>query len=194
MRRGAIVVFPTDTVYGIGADPASPEAIARIFFAKGRPLTKPLSLHLASVDEALEYVDDPLAARRVRRLLPGPVTVIVRRPPWVSEHVTVGLPTVGLRVPDHPLCRSILERAGPLAATSANLSSFPAYTGGDDGADLPDADLFVDAGPTPHRGESTIIDLSTSPPRLLREGVISVTSIEAIVGPVTRPYPSGPAS
>lgn len=190
---GGTVIFPTDTVYGIGADPVQPDAVARVFAAKRRPADKPLSLHLASVDEALEYVDDPATAALVRRLLPGPVTLIVRRPEFVGEFVTAGLETVGLRVPDHPLLRAILERSGPLAGTSANVSTQPAYTGDGNFAMLPETDLFVDAGPTPRRGESTIIDISGGQPKLVREGVVSVNDLEAIVGPIGRPY-SKPAT
>ncbi|HXP92578.1 MAG TPA: L-threonylcarbamoyladenylate synthase [Candidatus Binatia bacterium] len=177
---GGTVIFPTDTVYGIGADPMQPDALARIYTAKARPRDKPLSLHFATVAEALEYVD-VASAPLVRRLLPGPLTVIVRRPAFVSENVTAGLPTVGLRVPDHPLCSALLERCGPLAATSANVSTMPAYEGNGDAGALPEADVFVDAGPTPRRGESTVIDISGPQPKLVREGVVSLKDIEAIL-------------
>lgn len=135
----------------------------------------------------MEYVEDPATAALVRSLLPGAVTVIVRRPEHVGAFVTAGLATVGLRVPDHPLLAKILERSGPLAGTSANVSAQPAYTGDGDFAALPEADLFVDAGPTPRRGESTIIDVSGAQPRLIREGVVSVSDLERIVGPIERP-------
>lgn len=193
MAGGGTVVFPTDTVYGLGADPAQPVALARIYVAKRRPADKPLSLHFASVVEALEYVRAPASAALLRRLLPGPLTVIVARPAFVSEHVSAGLQTVGVRVPDDPLCSALLERCGPLAGTSANVSLRPAYKGNGNVADLPEADLFVDAGLTQYRGESTIIDISGSQPKLVREGVVSVNDIEALVGPVGRPY-SKPAT
>ncbi len=186
--EGGTVIFPTDTVYGIGADPVRPDAVARIYRAKHRPPDKPLSLHLASVVEALEYVEDPAVVPMVRRLLPGPLTVIVRRPAYVGEFVSAGLPSIGLRVPGDPLCCAILERCGPLAGTSANISSAPAYTGAGNFDALPEADVFVDAGPTIHRGESTIIDLSGIQPKLVREGVVSVSEIEARIGPVGRPF------
>lgn len=188
VEAGGTVIFPTDTVYGIGADPAVEDAVVRIFEAKGRPRNKALSLHFGAVAEALEYVTDPASAAIVRRLFPGPVTVIVSRPSFVGEFVTAGLPTLGLRVPDHPLCSAILERCGPLAGTSANLSGSRAYTGDDSGVMLPEADVFVDAGPTPYRGESTIIDVSGGHPKLVREGVVSVSDIEAKIGPIGRPY------
>ena len=116
------MILPTDTVYGIGCDPAQPEAIARIFTLKGRPEYKPLALHLASVSELLEYAgDNRLAALAARHFLPGPLTIVVRRPDFVDERVSAGLRTVGLRVPAQNLCLAVLERTGPLAATSANL-------------------------------------------------------------------------
>ncbi|HXF34601.1 MAG TPA: L-threonylcarbamoyladenylate synthase [Candidatus Acidoferrales bacterium] len=196
VSHGGTLIFPTDTVYGIGADPVRPEALARIYAAKRRPADKPLSLHFATVAEALEYVGDKTTASFLRRLLPGAITLIVLRPSFVSEHVSAGLPTVGLRVPDHPVCSAILERCGPLAGTSANISTMPAYEGNGNSDALPEADLFVDAGPTPRRGESTIIDISgiSGPqPKLVREGVVSVNDIEAVVGPIGRPY-SKPAT
>lgn len=182
IEAGGTVIFPTDTVYGIGADPAREDAVLRIFEAKQRPRDKALALHFGAVSEALEYVSDPASAAVVRRLLPGPVTVIVSRPSFVADFVTAGLPTVGLRVPDHPLCSAILERCGPLAGTSANRSGLPAYAGEGGGGALPEADVFVDAGPTPHRGESTIVDVSGGRPKLVREGVVSVRDIEAKIG------------
>ncbi len=188
VQAGGTVIFPTDTVYGIGADPAQPEALARIYAAKRRPADKPLSLHFGSVGEALEYVRGTPQAALLRRLLPGPLTIIVARPAFVSEHVTAGLPTVGLRVPDDPLCSAILERCGPVAGTSANVSTQPAYAGNGNAEDLPEADLCIDAGPTRRGGESTIIDISGPHPKLVREGVVSVKDIEALVGPIGRPY------
>ena len=193
VSHGGTVIFPTDTVYGIGADPVQPDALVRIYAAKRRPPDKPLSLHFATVTEALEYVGDKTNASLLRRLLPGAITVIVLRPAFVSEHVSAGLPTIGLRVPDHPVCSAILERCGPFAGTSANVSTMPAYEGNGNLDTLPEADLFVDAGPTPRRGESTIIDISGPHPKLVREGVVSVNDIEAVVGPIGRPY-SKPAT
>src|SRR5581483_4223170 len=112
---GGTVIFPTDTVYGIGCDPYNSSAIAKIYASKERPAGKPLSLHLATVNEFLEYLRDAPASvtNAVRRLLPGPVTIIVRRPAFIHEDVTAGLSTLGFRVPDNDLCRHILDRCGP---------------------------------------------------------------------------------
>lgn len=185
---GGTVIFPTDTVYGIGCDPCRLEAINTVYDAKKRPAHKPLSLHLATVAEFLEYVpQNTMATLAARRLMPGPVTIVVRRPPFISEEVSAGLATVGFRVPDHRLCSAILERVGPLAATSANTSGERPYYGAGDVNTLPPADLLVENGPTPHSAESSVIDLSGSVPRLLREGVVSLQTLIARLGPVIKP-------
>lgn len=156
-----------------------PSSVERIFVAKGRPRDKPLSLHLASVAELLEYIpDDTRAKTLARRFLPGPLTFVVKRPAWVDERVSAGLPSIGMRVPDHALCLALLERCGPLAATSANGSGASAFTGDEDVACLPEADLFVDAGSTPLRAESTVIDLTGERVRLIREGIVPADMIE----------------
>jgi L-threonylcarbamoyladenylate synthase len=188
VQRGGTVIFPTDTVYGIGCDPVTPGAVARIFALKNRPAHKPLSLHLASVEELLEYAPGNAFARELAdSFMPGPLTTIVRRPPHVARTVTAGADTLGLRVPRHALCRVILERCGPLAATSANLSGLPAYTGDSFATELPDADLFVDDGPTPLGAESTVVDVSGEVPRLVREGAISVVMLEHVLGRIELP-------
>ena len=183
VQRGGTVIFPTDTVYGIGCDPMRPEAIDAIFALKNRPRTKPLSLHFGSVAELLEYApENELAKRAAEVFLPGPLTIIVRRPSYVHERITAGLPSLGLRVPKHEVCRVILERCGPLAATSANYSGAPAYTGAGFATELPPADARVDDGPTPLGAESTIVDVSGKVPRIIREGAIKTEMIEAILG------------
>jgi L-threonylcarbamoyladenylate synthase len=185
--HGGTVIFPTDTVYGIGCDPYDIIAIARIYGAKERPANKPLTLHLGSTAEFAEYVQDyrdALAAGR--RLFPGPVTIIVPKPAFIEQDVTAGLPTLGFRVPDDPLCSAILERCGPLAATSANLSGAQAYYGGGDWDALPPADLLVENGPTRYARESTIIDMTGLQPVMLREGVVSLERLTELLAPVIR--------
>lgn len=184
---GGTVIFPTDTVYGIGCDPFRVDAIDRIYGQKRRPDHKPLSLHLATVAEFLEYVaGSAMATLAARRLMPGPVTIIVRRPAFIYEDVSSGLPTLGFRVPDDAVCSAVLERVGPLAATSANVSGQPPYYG--DGAleALPPADLLVENGRTRYGAESSVIDLSTAQPRLLREGVLSLQHLSERLGPIAR--------
>jgi L-threonylcarbamoyladenylate synthase len=182
---GGLVIFPTDTVYGIGCDPRSETAVERIFAAKRRPPGKPLSLHFATVEDLLAFAPpSPLLSRAVAALLPGPATLIVARPPSLGRFVTCGLETVGLRVPKHALCSTILRASGPLAATSANLSGDPAYTGSGLVTELPDADVVVDDGPTQLRTESTVIDVTGQRPRLVREGAITRAMLEEIFGTV----------
>ena len=184
---GGTVIFPTDTVYGIGCDPFNIIAIARIYGAKQRPANKPLTLHVATLLEFLEYVPDRREiAAAARRLMPGPVTIIVPKPAFIDRDVTSGLPTLGFRVPDDPLCSAILERCGPLAATSANTSGERAYYGAGDWDALPPADLLVENGRTRYSRESTIIDMTGAQPAILREGVVSLERLTELLGPVLR--------
>ncbi|GAC1300389.1 MAG: hypothetical protein NVSMB19_06890 [Vulcanimicrobiaceae bacterium] len=190
VQRGGTVIFPTDTVYGIGCDPMQPDAVESIFALKGRARTKPLSLHVASVAELFEYAGgNAFAARAAEAFLPGPLTLIVRRPSFVDARVTAGFDTLGLRVPKHDLCRAILERCGPFAGTSANISGEPAFTGTGFATVLPSADVRVDDGPTPLCAESTIVDVSGERPRLIRAGAIALDLLEDVIGPIERPPP-----
>jgi L-threonylcarbamoyladenylate synthase len=184
---GGTVIFPTDTVYGIGCDPYNVVAIGRIYGAKERPSHKPLSLHLATLTEFLEYAKTyPEVTGAARRLMPGPVTLIIPKPAFIDQEVTSGLATLGFRVPDDPLCAAILERCGPLAATSANTIGERAYYGGGDWESLPPADLLVENGPTKYRRDSTVIDMTGPQPVVLREGVVSVERLTELLGPAVR--------
>lgn len=185
---GGTVIFPTDTVYGIGCDPYNAIAVGRIYGAKDRPSTKPLSLHLATLAEFLEYAKDYReASAYARRLMPGAVTIIIPKPAFIDREVTAGLATLGFRVPDDPLCSKILDRCGPIAATSANLSGERAYYGGGDWEALPPADLLVENGPTKHRRDSTVIDMTGAQPVVLREGVVSIGRLTELLGPSVHP-------
>lgn len=182
---GGTVIFPTDTVYGIGCDPYDADAIAKIYGSKQRPGNKPLTMHLSSLTEFLEYARGNLEAAAIgRRLFPGPVTIIVPRPAFIDQTVTSALPTLGFRVPDDPLCCAILERCGPLAATSANTSGEAAYFGAGDWETLPPADLLIENGPTKFGRESTVIDLTGPAPVVLREGVLSAERLTEMLGPI----------
>jgi L-threonylcarbamoyladenylate synthase len=182
---GGVLIFPTETVYGIGCDPFQPAAVERIFAGKGRSRDKPLALHLATREEALEYVgSNAAAALAVRRFLPGPLAVVVARPDFIDSRVTGGLPSLSLRVPAHALCAAILDACGPLAATSANLSGRAPFLGGASGETLPEADLFIDAGPVPIGVASTVLDFTTEPPTLVRDGAVPRAALEAIVGTI----------
>ncbi|MGA3038543.1 MAG: L-threonylcarbamoyladenylate synthase [Vulcanimicrobiaceae bacterium] len=187
---GGIVVYPTDTVYSIGCDPYEREAIDKIYASKARPHEGPLSLYLASVQEALEYTSaNPFAAVAVRRTMPGPIALVIPRPAFIPERVTWGNDGLGLRVPDHPLASAILDRCGPLAGTSASRGDDPPYRGEDDLSLLPDCDLAVLDGPTPQRARSTILDITRPTPRIVRNGVIPAEVLEEMLGTtIARPY------
>ena len=185
VERGGTAIFPTDTVYGIGCEPTRQDAVEKVYALKDRARDKPLSLHVGSVAELLEYAaGNELAARAAAAFLPGPLTVVVRRPDFVGAWVTSGRDTLGLRCPKHALCTAILERCGPLAGTSANYSGLEAYTGNEMAAPLPLVDIRVEDGPTPVGVESTIIDVSTHELRLVREGAIGVMMLEQMLGTV----------
>jgi L-threonylcarbamoyladenylate synthase len=185
---GGTVIFPTDTSYAIGCDPYRSEAIDRIYVTKGRPDERPLTMHVATPAEFLEYArDNKLAMLAAKRLLPGPVILRIRKPEFVSDELAAALETVAMRVPDDALARAILERCGPLAATTANPGSDKRYLGDDDYEALPPADLLVQHGPTRYDRESSIVDISGSHARLLREGVVSAERLSELLGPIERP-------
>ncbi|HKU81915.1 MAG TPA: L-threonylcarbamoyladenylate synthase [Candidatus Tumulicola sp.] len=186
--NGGTIIFPNDTSYGIGCDPYHFEAIDRIYAAKGRPDNRPLTLHVASPQEFLEYAgDNALAVLAAKRLLPGPVILLIRKPAFISDELAAGLQTLALRVPDDPFARALLERCGPLAGTTVNRGGVPPYLGGDDRSMLPAADLLVEHGPTRYDRESSIVDLSGAHPRLLREGAVAATRLAELLGPIERP-------
>ncbi|MGB6984664.1 MAG: Sua5/YciO/YrdC/YwlC family protein [Candidatus Aquilonibacter sp.] len=161
---GGTIVFPSDTSYCLAWDPYRAQALAG-----------PLELLVASPAEFLEYAPgNPLAILASKRLLPGPVTLIVRRPSYVSDDVAAGDTTVGLRVPDEPLARAILERAGPLAAAGVQ-----------DRAQC-EADLVIENGPTRYSSESTIVNLTGRYARLVREGAVPYARLAELLGPTER--------
>ncbi|PAU85189.1 threonylcarbamoyl-AMP synthase [Halorubrum salipaludis] len=157
---GDLVVYPTETVYGLGGDALDPAAVERVFELKGRDRSNPLSLGVPSVDAALRYTEpSELAVAFARAFLPGPVTVVVERGDAVPDALTAGRDRVGIRVPDHDLARDLLREAGPLTATSANVSGRGSVT---HPGDLDDrirdgVALVVDGGETPGT-ESTVVD------------------------------------
>ncbi len=192
LRGGGLVAFPTETVYGLGALALDAAAVGRIFAAKGRPAGNPLIVHIADISEidrvAAAWPD--AAERLARRFWPGPLTLVVPRGAAVPDATTAGGPTVAVRVPAHPVALALLRAVGaPLAAPSANRSSELSPTRAEhvlrglDGR----IDLVLDAGPTPGGVESTVVDVTTSPPRLLRPGLIGPAELEAVVGPLARP-------
>jgi L-threonylcarbamoyladenylate synthase len=187
LRRGGLVAIPTETVYGLAADALDAEAVAGIFRAKGRPASNPLIVHVADAAMAsgLAAAWPAAAAAIAARLWPGPVTVVVPRGPRVPDAVTAGGPTVALRCPDHRLARRLIQLAGvPLAAPSANRSEAVSPTTAQHVLDgLGDkVELILDGGPCGRGIESTVVDCTTDPPRILRPGPLDRGTLEAVVG------------
>lgn len=157
---GGLVVYPTETVYGLGGDALDGAAVRRVFDAKGRDESKPLSLGVAGVDDALAHTrPTPLAMGFMRAFLPGPITVVVERQQTVPDALTAGRDRVGIRIPDHPVALALLEETGPLTATSANESGRGNVTAVDalSEAFCERVDVFVDGGETAG-AESTVVD------------------------------------
>ena len=189
LRDGGLVGIPTETVYGLGANGLNEEAVAHIFEAKGRPQDNPLILHIPDASWLERYCKDiPLTAYKLAEAYwPGPMTMILRRKDIVPDAVTAGLDTVGMRCPAHPLCRAIIDAAGvPVAAPSGNTSGRPSPTTAQHMLEDMDGkiDAIVDGGPCSVGVESTIIDLTETPARLLRPGGITLEQLEAVLGEV----------
>lgn len=189
IRAGGLVAFPTETVYGLGANALDAAAVARIFTVKGRPRQSPLIVHVDSIAMARGLVTEwPEAAERLaRRYWPGPLTLVLRKQPSVPDIVTAGLETVGLRVPSHPLALALIREAGvPIAAPSANPFTRLSPTTADHVRKSlgPAVDMVLDGGPTSVGIESTVLSLAGPRPVLLRPGVIPLPEIESLIGPV----------
>jgi len=189
IRAGRLVAFPTETVYGLGANALDANAVKRIFLAKGRPSTSPLIVHVDSVEMARRLVAFwPAAADTLAgRFWPGPLTLVLPKLPLVPDIVTAGLATVGIRMPDHPTALALIRESGmPIAAPSANRFTQLSPTSADHVKESLGVavDMILDSGPTVVGIESTVLSLAVSPPRLLRPGMISRQEIEALIGPV----------
>ena len=186
LRRGGLVAFPTETVYGLGAHALDRAAVRRLFEAKGRPANDPLIVHVSAFERVATLVVSlpEQAALLAARFWPGPLTLVMRRAPSVPLEVTAGLDTVAVRVPAHPVARALLLAASlPVAAPSANLFSRPSPTLAAHVLDDLNGriDMVLDAGPTPVGVESTVLDLTVDPPVVLRPGAISVEMLRTAV-------------
>ncbi len=178
IRDGELVVYPTETVYGLGADALDTEAIESVFGAKDRPRDDPVSLAVPSVDVALEYVAaDPSERSFMEQFLPGPVTVVLEKREVVPAVLTGGQDRVGVRVPDHEIALGLLERAAPITATSANVSGNLSVTALDelDPAMAAAAAVLLDGGETPGTG-STVVDVSAGTIHRRGQGAEAVDS------------------
>lgn len=173
LRGGGLVAFPTETVYGLGADATNPDAITRLNQVKGRPPDKPYSLHLHSPDQVVQFVTSvsPLAQRLMDRFWPGPLTIVMPAPDGA---------TVGFRVPDHPVARAFLHACGvPVAAPSANRAGAPPPTDAQEVLAALDADVdcLLDGGPTQLGRESTVVEIVQGRVEIRREGAIPKDAI-----------------
>ncbi len=186
LRQGGLIAFPTETVYGLGCSIAIREGIERIFSVKQRPASDPLIVHVSDPDQAKDWTINlpPLFFRLIDRFSPGPLTLVVRRSLKVPDIVTAGRETVALRIPDHRVALALIRETGtPIVAPSANLFSRPSPTT----AEHVIADLFgkidgiIDGGPTREGVESTVLDITTDPPVLLRPGAIPREVLEAAI-------------
>jgi L-threonylcarbamoyladenylate synthase len=194
LLAGNLVAFPTETVYGLGADACNADAVARIYAAKGRPADHPLIVHVASMDALGEWADDvpEYAISLARDFWPGPMTLIVKRSELAGDFVTGGQDTVGVRVPDHPVALALLEAfsrlggkgvAAPSANRFGNVSPTTAQAVADELSEyLGDADQILDGGPCQVGVESTIIDCTGQAPRILRPGAITTEMIAESTG------------
>ncbi|ANU20206.1 threonylcarbamoyl-AMP synthase [Planococcus plakortidis] len=190
IRGGEVVAFPTETVYGLGADAMNATAVDKIFEAKGRPTDNPLIVHVDSKETALEYVEDvpEKALQCMDAFWPGALTLIMQaKPDTFASNVTAGLPTVGIRVPNHPVALNLLKRLKqPVAAPSANTSGKPSPTLAehvyfDMNTKIP---LILDGGPTQVGIESTVLDMTSAPPVILRPGQVTKEQLEEVIGTV----------
>jgi len=183
LRNGGLVAFPTDTVYGLAAPVHDVESIERLYVVKGRNNTKAIAVLIGSVSDLDQVTVDlkPTARKVAERFWPGPLTLIVPRHPDLPD-VLAPLPTIGVRIPDHPVALALLQAAGPLAVTSANLS------GGENTMTAREVyqqlqgriHLILDGGRTPGGVPSTVVDCTTPEPQILRDGPISLAEIMAL--------------
>jgi L-threonylcarbamoyladenylate synthase len=190
LRAGGTVAFPTETVYGLGADAFAPAALRAVFTAKGRPGDNPLIVHIAHLGQLAEVAGPPSAsaALLIERFFPGPLTVILPRHPALPDEVTAGLETVGVRMPAHPVARAFLDACGrPVAAPSANQSGRPSPTTWQAVyADLNGRiDCLLRGGRSQAGLESTVVDCTGAVPYVLRAGVIPLEALQAVL-PETR--------
>lgn len=189
LKREEVVAFPTETVYGLGADATSNQAVASIFAAKGRPSDNPLIVHLASPDQIEKYVTSitPIAQKLITAFMPGSLTVILPSNGIVTEKVTAGLNTIGIRIPDHPIARALLEEVNlPVAAPSANTSGKPSPTSAVHVFNDLNGKIagILDGGPTGVGVESTVVDCTGDIAVVLRPGGVTQEQLEKVIGSI----------
>ena len=197
LRQGGLVAFPTDTLYALGADASNTLAIKRVFDAKGRSQAHPIPLLVSDLTMAIRITGDlsGSVARLVERYWPGPLTLLVAAPPGVSPLLTAGTGLIGLRIPDAPVALDLIRRLGrPVTGTSANRSA------GKEPRDADEVyrqlgyrvDLILDGGPVPIGSPSTVVDVTVSPPRIVREGVLPRHAVLSLLTTRSRSPRAGP--
>jgi L-threonylcarbamoyladenylate synthase len=196
IKEGGIVAFPTETVYGLGADAFNPLAVARVFEVKKRPYFDPLIAHVANPSNVKKLAKEtPSNAKKlIERFWPGPLTIVLLKEKNIPDIVTAGLPTLAIRMPNHPMALAMIEESKcPIAAPSANLFGYLSPTTAEHVRDqLGDqVDLILDGGPCPVGVESTIVSFLEEKPTLLRPGGVSLEEIESIIGKVEISYIEG---
>jgi L-threonylcarbamoyladenylate synthase len=196
IKSGGTVVFPTETVYGLGADAFNADACAKIFKAKNRPRDNPLIVHISSMEmlDKVAYIDNDLREKMVR-IWPSPLTLLLKKKDTVPDIVSAGLDTVCVRFPDNRIALDLIESSGPIAAPSANISTKPSIV--DSATAIMEldgrVDIIIDAGRVKYGVESTILDCTVKPCRILRAGAFTVEDIESMIGtayvdPLARGY------
>jgi L-threonylcarbamoyladenylate synthase len=188
VQRGQLVVLPTDTVYGIGADAFSPEAVRRLLAAKGRgrEMPPPVLVSASSTLDALAVGVPSYARALIEQLWPGPLTLVCRQQPSLQWDLGDTRGTVAVRMPDHDVALELLARTGPLAVSSANRTGMPAATDADEAESMlgEAVEVVLDDGPTPGPVPSTIVDVTAEAGRLLRLGAVSLARLREIVTPI----------
>jgi len=186
LKKGEPIVFPTETVYGLGAPIFNVTAVKKIFSIKGRPSDNPLIVHVSSIDEALSLIDEvpPSFLLLAHHFWPGPLAFVLKAKPHIPQVVSAGQPTIAIRMPSHPVALQLIREVGsPLAAPSANLSGKPSPTCAKDAAEDLEGKvaLIIDGGPSLIGIESTVLSLAHSEPTLLRPGQITKKELEEVL-------------
>jgi len=187
IREGGLVAFPTETVYGLGADALNPEAVKKVYEVKRRPRNIPLILHISSIDQLVEYAFDPPESvlKLAKKLWPGPITFVLKKSKKVPGIVTGGRNSVGIRMPAHPVALSLIEESNrPLVGPSANLHGRPSPISAEHVKEdlYGRIDAILDGGDVTFGIESTVIDFTSTPPTLMRPGPLTIEEIEGLIG------------
>ena len=189
LKKGGIVAFPTDTVYGLGADPFNEQAVRRIYDVKNRPHDQPLPVLLADKSDLSKVATSlpDIVWQLAERFWPGGLTLVLNKSPWLPSSVSGGSDTIAVRIPDHPIPIALMRGLGtPIVGTSANLSGRPSPVTAEEVREQlgDEVDLIIDGGRCPGGAESTVLDISGKVPALIREGAIPRAQLTKLCGPL----------